>query len=67
MSTSNDYYFTKYKIYRNKLKHLILISKKSFYNNYFNTNKDNIKETWKGIKQLITLKKLHIPPLPLLK
>ena len=57
MSTSNDYYFTKYKIYRNKLKHLILISKKSFYNNYFNTNKDNIKETWKGIKQLITLKK----------
>ena len=57
MSTSNDYYFTKYKIYRNTLKHLILVSKKSFYNNYFNTNKDNIKETWKGIKQLITLKK----------
>ena len=56
ISINNDYYFTKYKYYRNKLKHLILISKKSFYNNYFNANKDNIKETWKGIKQLITLK-----------
>ena len=35
---------------------LILISKKSYYNDYSIVNKNNIKETWKGIKQLITLK-----------
>ena len=27
-----------------------------YYNNYFANNKHNIKETWRGIKQLITLK-----------
>jgi hypothetical protein len=32
LKNRNDYYFSKYKIYRNKLKHLI-ISKKSYYNN----------------------------------
>ena len=35
---------------------MLLISKKSYYIHYFNINKNNIKETWKGIKQLITLK-----------
>ncbi len=53
---NNAYYWTKFKIYRNKIKHLLLISKKSHYNNYFANNRNNIKETWKGIKQLITLK-----------
>ena len=35
---------------------MLLISKKSYYIDYFNINKNNIKETWKGIKQLITFK-----------
>ena len=35
---------------------MLLISKKSYYIHYFNINENNIKETWKGIKQLITLK-----------
>ena len=56
LRTKNSYYFSKFKIYRNKIKHLIILSKKSYYNDYFTTNKNNIKETWKGIKQLITLK-----------
>ena len=44
--------------YKNKIKHLILISKKSYYSYYFIVNKNNIglKETWKGIKKIITLK-----------
>ena len=35
MNSKNAYYFSKYKFYRNKIKHLILISKKSYYSNYF--------------------------------
>ena len=31
----NDYYLAKFKYYRNKLKHLIQISKKSYYKNFF--------------------------------
>ncbi len=30
LKNRNDYYFSKYKIYRNKLKHLLIISKKSY-------------------------------------
>lgn len=52
----NDYYFSKYKAYRNKLKHVILLSKKAYYSNYFSINSNNIKNTWHGIRQLITLK-----------
>ena len=35
---------------------MLLRSKKMYYNNYFANSKHNIKETWRGIKQLITLK-----------
>ena len=33
----------------------MLISKKSYYHDYFIVNKNTIKETWKGINKLITL------------
>ena len=56
LNSKNNYYFSKFKIYRNKLNHLLLRSKKMYYNNYFANSKYNIKETWRGIKQLITLK-----------
>ena len=56
LKSKNNYYFSKFKIYRNKLNHLLLRSKKMYYNNYFGNSKHNIKETWRGIKQLITLK-----------
>ena len=55
IKSKNGYYFSKFKTYRNKLKHFILVSKKSYYNKYFANNKYNIKNTWKGIKKLITL------------
>ena len=31
-------------------------SKQAYYNKYFETNWNNIKSTWKGIKSLISLK-----------
>ena len=35
---------------------MLLSSKKMYYNNYFTNSKYNIKETWRGIKQLVALK-----------
>ena len=45
-----------YKNYRNLLSTLIKKSKQAYYNKYFETNWNNIKNTWKGIKSLISLK-----------
>jgi hypothetical protein len=54
---SQSFFFkAKYKVYRNKLNHLILLSKKLYHKGYFNLNRFNIKNTWKGIKQIICLK-----------
>ena len=59
----NAYYWSKYKLHRNKLKHLLDISKKLYYNEYFKNNVGNMRDMWKGIKQIITVKQssLHIP------
>ena len=57
LKNRNEYYFSRFKIYRNKLKHLLTISKKSYSNNYFKNSTGNMKNVWKGIKQLVTLKK----------
>ncbi len=56
----NEYFHLKYKLYRNKLKHLLHISKKSYYNNYFHINNGNMKNIWKGIKELVTLKQSSV-------
>ena len=45
-----------YKNYRNMLSTLMKKSKQAYYNKYFETNWNNIKNTWKGIKSLIYLK-----------
>ena len=45
--------FLNTKLTEKKLKHLLLLSKKSYYDDYFIKNQNNIKKTWKGIKQLI--------------
>ena len=54
----------KLKLYRNKLNHLIKISKRNYYNNYFTNNKKNSKKTWQGIKQIITTKTKRVQPPP---
>ena len=47
---------TKYKMYRNLFSTLIKKSKQAYYVKYFERNWSNIKNTWKGIKSLISLK-----------
>ena len=49
--------------YRNKLKHLLRISKRIYYNYFFNNIINNTKSTWKEISQIISLKpqSIHEP------
>ena len=53
LKTKSSYYQTKFKVYRNKLNHLIKISKRIYYNDYFSIHLNNGKRIWKGIKQII--------------
>ena len=56
-------FHTKYKIYRNLLSTLMKKSKQAYYNKHFERNWNNIKNTWKGIKSLISVKTVafHVP------
>ena len=49
-------FHTNYKKYRNLLSTLMKKSKQAYFDKYFEANWNNIKNTWKGIKSLITLK-----------
>ena len=53
----NKLYFTgqqdEYKRYRNKLSTLIGLSKINYYHHYFESNVNNMKQTWKGINILV--------------
>ena len=47
------YYHQKFKLYRNRVNRLI---KSDYYNNYFISNKTNLRNIWRGIKQIMNLK-----------
>ena len=49
-------FYTNYRKYRNLLSTLMKKSKQAYYDKYFERNWNNIKNTWKGIKSLISLK-----------
>ena len=49
-------FHTNYKKYRNLLSTLMKKSKQAYYDKYFEKKWNNIKNTWKGIKPLISLK-----------
>ena len=48
--------FFKFKYYRNKINHLLKLSKRKYYNQYFLENSNDIKRVWNGIKQIIHCK-----------
>ena len=52
-------FHTNYKKQRNLLSTLMKKSKQVYYDKYFERNWNNIKNTWKGIKSLISLKTVH--------
>ena len=49
-------FHTNYKKYRNLLSTLMKKSKQAYYDKYFQKHWNNIKNTWKRIKSLISLK-----------
>ena len=49
-------FHTIYRKYRNLLSTLMKKSKQAYYDKYFERNWNNIKNTWTGIKPLISLK-----------
>ena len=47
----------KFKLYRNKLDKILKASKSMHYQNYFETNKLNLRKTWEGIREVINIRK----------
>ena len=45
----------KYKNHRNLISTLLKRSKQNYYQKYFESNLNNSKNTWKGIKSIITM------------
>ena len=48
----------RYKAYKNKLNHLIRIAKRNYYDDKFTSVRNNIKDTWKLINEVINNKKM---------
>ena len=53
IKTKSTYYHSKFKIYRNKINHLLRIRKKAYYYQYFLDHIKDGKKVWNGIKQII--------------
>ena len=49
-------FLTKYKHYRNKIVNLIRLSKSNHFKHFFQTNMNNAKNIWKGVRQIIKCK-----------
>ena len=65
ITTKNELFF-KFKRYRNSIANLMKVSKKQHYATFFNNNLNNLKNTWKGIKELINLKPMLMLSHPVL-
>ena len=55
VKTKSLYYYIKFK-HRNKLNHLLKLSKRQYYNNYLLKNVNDSTRVWSGIKQIIHFK-----------
>ena len=55
MKRNDTSIFLKYK-HRNKINHLIKLSKKNHYLNYFNRFKSNMKRMWQGIRCIMNVR-----------
>ena len=50
LKTKSVHYYTRFKIDRNKINHLLRISKRNYYNSYVAIKQGNSKLIWKGSK-----------------
>ena len=54
----NKRYHKEYKDYRNMLSTILKQSKTNYYNHYFQTNWNSIKNTWKGLQSILNIKNI---------
>ena len=54
-SQTKEQLHTRYKEYRNLLSILLKRSKTNYYNQYFDINWNNVKNTWKGMKSILSI------------
>ena len=57
----------RYKQYRNKINTLIRLSKRKYYNTFFENNVANMKKTWQGINELLHRRKQNLKVISALK
>ena len=50
-----EFHHNNYKNYRNRLSTLLKRANEKYFTNFFNENIKDIKETWKGIKTLVSV------------
>ena len=53
IKTKDDFWFDRYRIYRNTLNRVIRLSKQNYYSSYFNDFKKTQKKIWKGINEIL--------------
>ena len=54
MQTSDQKWYDVYKLYRNKINHLLHLSKNTHYNHFFDKFKCYSKKIWNGINEIIS-------------
>ena len=59
----HDGLWDEYKLYRNKLSLLTRLSKRNYYNSFFELNLNNMKANWEGINNLISSSKEKVNPI----
>ena len=59
MSSNDQKWYNIYKVYRDKINHLIRNSKNSYYKKYFVDFKSNSNKIWNGINRLVSQKKVN--------
>lgn len=58
VSSNDQFYYEKYKVYRNKINHMIRQSRRLHYSRFFEENKTNSKKIWSEINNMLHRKNL---------
>ena len=57
LKTKYNFYYCRYKFYRDKINHLTRSEKRKYYDKFFKDNLDNSKKIWQQVNKIINRKK----------
>ena len=57
LRTKDNFYYCRYKFYRDKINHLIRSQKRKYYNKFFRDNLENSKKIWQQVNKITYRKK----------